>query len=98
MPLYMDLVLDPFSDSFFRDFILFKIFLKASKLDSIENIFASLLFGFSFSSGSIVWFPIRSFDFGANCLNRLAFRISLTGPELFSGVVSLLGGALYHVR
>jgi hypothetical protein len=57
LPLYMDLVLDPSSDSFFRDFILFKIFLKASTFDSIENIFPSLLFGFSLSSGSIIYSP-----------------------------------------
>jgi hypothetical protein len=57
LPLYMDLVSDPSSDSFFRDFILFKIFLNASTFDSIENIFSSLLFGFSFSSGSIIYSP-----------------------------------------
>jgi hypothetical protein len=40
--------------------------------------------------------PIRKATSGAYRLNRLAFRISAAGPELFLRMVSLLGNALYH--
>jgi hypothetical protein len=52
----MDLVLD--SSSFFALHLMrFKIFFKASMLGSIRNILSHLLFGFSFSSGNILYPP-----------------------------------------
>ena len=41
-----------------------------------------------------VWIDVLSHD----RLNRLAFRISSAGPEGFSGVFTVLGHSLYHVR
>ena len=56
----MDLVLD--SSSFLALLLIrFKIFLKASMLGSVKNILSHLLFGFSISSGNILY-PPKSID------------------------------------